>query len=640
MVNFRTPGRYFALATKFCTAAVAAAALTVVPLSTTAQNWEVTDTMETQPMLPDGRTLAEWSLEAYALLESGQHTRALVESRMRSREVGNLPPVLEIQEQALSILRADIATQIDGRHGPDISTAVRALRRIEFIEAVAGERRWLLQAKARVNWMIGDYPAEVMALDRWLEAVPKSHPQRKCMESARSLAEAAIPQSARFVEEVGHLPSPLRDYSWTDLHYASALDLDDVVAAILVDPTRCGAETRDMGYVRVSGQTKWKSSFDWRWWHSKELIPEIPEDVEQFLDTHGGTPCSNTTSCKKLLRFLNSRPGAFSDSDAIVSAQALTIAVLANARKATVKLLDLGATANPRNDMSWRHETNRNTPLHWGVVMNLPDMVKLLVEHDADVDGSGSMHPPPLLTAIAGAKLPVARLLLEAGADADVTDDECRFPLGVAASENDLEMAKLLVDQFGADVNGPAGGYCATPLRTAAARNHHQMARFLVDRGAPFDDGRVLLVAMKTRAFDVAEFLVGRGANVDAKVNGEPILHTLVKENDTEGARFVLDRHAEVNLTTMDSFAPTPLIVAVVENHVDMTELLIDRGANINATNGLGYTPLHLAARRGNLEMVKLLVKNGADSSIQDDDGHTPSDLALEAGHTRLALDI
>ena len=637
MMNLRRRKRHLVLAAKVCTAAVVAATLTVASLSAAVQNQKARDTTET--MLPDGRTLTEWALEAYGLLNTGQHTRALVESRRCSREVGNLPIVLEIQEQALSSLRAEIATQIDGRRGPDMPTAVRALRRIKLVEAAAGERPWLLQAKARANWMIGDYPAEVVALDRWLE-VTKSHPQRKCVESGRSLAEAAIPQSARFFEEVGHLPSPLRDYGWTDLHYASALDLDDVVAAILVDPTRCGAETRDMGYVRVSGQTKWESSFDWRWWHSKGRIPEIPQDVERFLDTHGGTPCLNTTSCKKLLRFLNSRPGPFSDSDAIVSATALTIAVLANARKAAVKLLELGAATNPQIDMSWRHETNRNTPLHWAVVGNLSDMVKLLIEHGADVDGLGSVHPRPLLSAVEANLPEIARLLLEAGAEVDPTDDECRSPLTLAASENHFEMAKLLVD-YGAGVNGPATYGCSTtPLLAAALRNHHQMARFLVDRGGSFDDGRSLLAAVEARAFDVAEFLIGRGANVGAKRNGEPLLHVLVKKNDIEGARFLLDRHADVDSTTRDSFAPTPLMVAVVEKHVDMAELLISRGANINATNGLGSAPLHWAAERGDLEMVELLVKNGADSSIRDDDGHTPSDLALAEGHIGLALNI
>ena len=106
MMKFHTRGRHFALAAKLCIAAVAAASLIVVPLLAIAQNQEVTDT--TEILLPDGRTLAEWLLEADALLNTGQYARALVESRMRTRELGNVPAVLEVQEQALSNLRAEV----------------------------------------------------------------------------------------------------------------------------------------------------------------------------------------------------------------------------------------------------------------------------------------------------------------------------------------------------------------------------------------------------------------------------------------------------------------------------------------------------------------------------------------------------
>ena len=638
-MNLNWHGPSLILAAKLCAAAVAAVALAVVSLSAIGQNQEVTDTTETETMLPDGRTLAEWLLEADVLLDAGHHTRALVESSLRSREVGNIPSVLEVQEQALSSLRAEIATQIGPSYGLNIPKAIRALRRIKRIEAVAGQRPWLLQAKARANWMIGDYPAEVAALDLWLEAVPKSHPDRKCVESARSLAEAAIPQSTHFFDEVGHLPSPLRGSSWNDVHYASALDLEHVIAALLIDPTTCNAESHDR-FVHLSEQTEWVTSDSWEARLLRKRIAEIPDDVKRFLDTHGGTPCSTTASCKKILRFLNRRPGGFSNSGATASAQALTIAVLANARNAAVKLLDLGAAVNPPSNISWYNETNRNTSLYWAVVMNLPDMVKLLIEYGADVDGRESMHPPPLHSAVEANLPDIAWLLMEAGADADLTDYKCRSPLVVAALENHLEIAKLLVDHYDADVNGPAIAGCTTPLLAAAVRNHYQMARFFVDRGASFDDGRHLLAAVEAHAFDVAEFLIGRGANVEAKHKGEPLLHVLAKRNDIEGVQFFLNRHADVNSRTMDSFARTPLMVAVIEGHIDLAELLIRRGAEVNTTDEFGYTPLHLAARRGNSSLVELLVKNGADSSIQDDDGQTPAALALEAGHTSLALVI
>jgi ankyrin repeat protein len=43
-----------------------------------------------------------------------------------------------------------------------------------------------------------------------------------------------------------------------------------------------------------------------------------------------------------------------------------------------------------------------------------------------------------------------------------------------------------------------------------------------------------------------------------------------------------------------------------------LTELLIAKGANINAKNNAGRTPLDLAKQRGNTEIVELLCKRGA----------------------------
>ena len=51
-----------------------------------------------------------------------------------------------------------------------------------------------------------------------------------------------------------------------------------------------------------------------------------------------------------------------------------------------------------------------------------------------------------------------------------------------------------------------------------------------------------------------------------------------------------------------------------------MTEFLLRKGANVNATNKNHGTPLHLAAFVGHLEIVKLLAENGADLNAANKD--------------------
>ena len=59
-----------------------------------------------------------------------------------------------------------------------------------------------------------------------------------------------------------------------------------------------------------------------------------------------------------------------------------------------------------------------------------------------------------------------------------------------------------------------------------------------------------------------------------------------------------------------DSFE-SPLTLAACGGHVEMAELLISHGANLEEANDEGYTPIMEAAREGHLPMVTLLHAHG-----------------------------
>ena len=84
------------------------------------------------------------------------------------------------------------------------------------------------------------------------------------------------------------------------------------------------------------------------------------------------------------------------------------------------------------------------------------------------------------------------------------------------------------------------------------------------------------------------------------------------------------------------------LLFAAEKAHVKLCQLLIDRGAEVQAATATGRTALHAAAAVGSLPLCRLLLDNGAATDARMKDGTTPLLMAVVGGFvelTRLFLD-
>lgn len=52
--------------------------------------------------------------------------------------------------------------------------------------------------------------------------------------------------------------------------------------------------------------------------------------------------------------------------------------------------------------------------------------------------------------------------------------------------------------------------------------------------------------------------------------------------------------------------------------------MLLENGADPDATDHFESTPLHRAAAKGNLKMIQILLRHNASVNIQDSEGNTP----------------
>ncbi|HOZ49572.1 MAG TPA: ankyrin repeat domain-containing protein [Candidatus Hydrogenedentes bacterium] len=121
--------------------------------------------------------------------------------------------------------------------------------------------------------------------------------------------------------------------------------------------------------------------------------------------------------------------------------------------------------------------------------------------------------------------------------------------------------------------------------------------------------------------------------NTQGKARGKTPLHYAVTYGQAEVVALLLDRGAQVNVT--DGTGMTPLHMAATLNRLDEAELLLAHGADIEARDVFGDTPLHAAVLFEQTPMIAWLTEHGADRYAENHDGRTPLECARHYTRSR-----
>ncbi|KAL3269596.1 hypothetical protein HHI36_008660 [Cryptolaemus montrouzieri] len=141
----------------------------------------------------------------------------------------------------------------------------------------------------------------------------------------------------------------------------------------------------------------------------------------------------------------------------------------------------------------------------------------------------------------------------------------------------------------------------------------------------PFFTTRHLLSAMRSKKFSVIRKIIKERPDlleIENKKANTPLVQA-IRENDMKMSNLLLHLGANINNHLMFS-KKTPLMIAVNHGYFDLTKFLVNKGASIQDVdiNGLGL--LHNAVDTGNFEMVEYFVGLGLDVNARDKHGLTP----------------
>ncbi len=146
----------------------------------------------------------------------------------------------------------------------------------------------------------------------------------------------------------------------------------------------------------------------------------------------------------------------------------------------------------------------------------------------------------------------------------------------------------------------------------------------------------LLLTAIKERNVTEVKRAIEEGADVNAKGYDAmtPLMKTVGLTHGTGGsveiAELLIEKGADIY--ARDGIGDTVLMWAAGGNSVEIAKLLIAKGVDVNATDKIGTTPLMWAAYKGFVEMVELLIDSGADINAENEYG-TALQRAKKKGH-------
>ena len=203
-------------------------------------------------------------------------------------------------------------------------------------------------------------------------------------------------------------------------------------------------------------------------------------------------------------------------------------------------------------------------------------------------------------------------------------------PLHIAAWHGHTKAVEFLLEQ-GAKIDAPCGSN-RTPLHYAIEAGSQETRQLLLDKGADVDITIASILGMTDR---VKDLLAKDPKLAHDSSKGHTPLEWAAWGERVDVARILLEHGARIR--------GEAIFIPAANGSVTFLRFLLDHGANPNVRSGgrndapqFDHTVLHAAVRMpftsDNTGVIELLIERGADVNALDEAGKTPLDRAIEKG--------
>lgn len=270
------------------------------------------------------------------------------------------------------------------------------------------------------------------------------------------------------------------------------------------------------------------------------------------------------------------------------------------------------------------------TALEWAAYRDDLPLADLLIAAGANPEIANREGATAMQLASLHGGAPMMEKLLNAGAKVNERGVNGETPLMFAARNGSLDALNLLL-RHGAEVNAKEALRGTTALMWAVEQKHTDAIKLLIEHGAdvnvassPDSKGGTAYLAPTIEQREQQEQFIRQRRVLTAKATAkDPAKDLAASDAAAAAAAFGV-------VTNTKGGGLTPLVLAAREDCIECAQLLLTARAGVNQTTRYGWTALLTAVQNKHYKLAAYLLDHGADPNIANNGGWTPLYIAID----------